>query len=124
GPHLAVEGVSTHSASADAGDTEPAGAQRARFADAVEALAAAGLRPPHVHMANSAAVLSEPGAHCTMVRPGLMLYGYAPAPHLATRARLRPAMRLRTRVAQTREVPAGTPVGYGRTWSPPPASTI
>jgi alanine racemase len=119
-----VDGVFTHFASADAVDSAPVLAQRARFAGAVEALAAAGLRPPHVHMANSAAVLSEPAAHCTMVRPGLMLYGYAPAPHLASRARLRPAMRLRTRVAQTRDVPAGTPVGYGGTWSAPRASTI
>ena len=30
---------------------------------------------------------SEPAAHFTLVRPGLMLYGYAPAPHLASRAR-------------------------------------
>jgi len=123
-PHLRVEGVFTHFASADAVDTAPVRAQRARFADAVEALAAAGLRPPHVHMANSAAVLSEPAAHCTMVRPGLMLYGYAPAPHLASRARLRPALRLRTRIAQTRDVPAGTAVGYAGTWSAPRPSTI
>ena len=123
-PHLRVEGVFTHFASADAVDTATARAQRARFAGAVEALAAAGLRPPHVHMANSAAVLSEPAAHCTMVRPGLMLYGYAPAPHLASRARLRPALRLRTRIAQTRDVPAGTAVGYAGTWSASRASTI
>ena len=62
-PHLRVEGVFTHFASADAVDTATARAQRARFAGAVEALAAAGLRPPHVHLANSAAVLSEPAAH-------------------------------------------------------------
>ena len=123
-PHLRVEGVFTHFASADAVDTAPVRAQRARFAEAVEALAAAGLRPPHVHMANSAAVLSEPATHCTMVRPGLMLYGYPPAPHLASRARLRPALRLRTRIAQTRDVPAGTAVGYAGTWSAPRASTI
>jgi alanine racemase len=75
-------------------------------------------------MANSAAVLSEPAAHCTMVRPGLMLYGYAPAPHLASRARLRPALRLRTRIAQTREVPAGTAVGYAGAWTATRPSTI
>ena len=113
-PHLRVEGVFTHFASADAVDTAPVRAQRARFAEAVEALAAAGVRPPHVHLANSAAVLSEPATHFTMVRPGLMLYGYPPAPHLASRARLRPALRLRTRIAQTRrragrDAPSATP---------------
>ena len=39
----------------------PAQAQLARFADAVEALAAARLRPPLVHLANSAAVLVAAG---------------------------------------------------------------
>jgi alanine racemase len=108
-----VEGVFSHFASADAVDTAAARAQTARFRDAVEALAGAGIRPPHVHLANSAAVLSAPDAHFTMVRPGLMLYGYAPAPHLAARAALRPAMRLRTALSLVRRVPAGTRVGYG-----------
>jgi alanine racemase len=115
--HLRLDGVFSHFASADAVETVSARAQLARFAAAVEELAAAGIRPPHVHLANSAAVLAEPSAHFTMVRPGLMLYGYAPAPHLAARAQLRPAMRLRTRIAQVRPVPPGTPVGYGGTWT-------
>src|SRR5262245_28704138 len=122
--HLRLEGVFSHFASADAVDTAAARAQRARFAGAVEALAAGGIRPPQVHLANSAAVLSEPAAHFTMVRPGLMLYGYAPAAHLAARAGLRPAMRLATAVAQMRRVPAGTPVGYGGTWIARRESTI
>src|SRR5439155_14920947 len=77
-----------------------------------------------VHLANSAAVLSAPAAHFTMVRPGIMLYGYAPAPHLRAQARLLPAMRLQTRIAQTRRVAAGTPVGYAGTWLAARPSTI
>ena len=111
-----VAGVFSHFASADSVDTLAAREQLAHFGEAVEALAGAGLRPPHVHLANSAAVLSLPAGHFTMVRPGLMLYGYAPAPHLVPRAPLRPAMRLTTRVAQARRVPPRTPVGYGGTF--------
>jgi alanine racemase len=122
--HLRLEGVFSHFASADAVDTESARAQIARFAGAVEDLATAGIRPRWVHLANSAAVLSQPSAHFTMVRPGIMLYGYAPAPHLASRARLHPAMRLRTRIAQVRDVPAGTATGYGGTWIAPRPSRI
>src|SRR5262249_4704702 len=114
--HLRLDGVFSHFASADAMDTASARAQQARFAGAVEALAAAGIRPRHVPLANSGAALSDPAAHFTMVRPGLMLYGYPPASHLTSRAALQPAMRLRTAVVQTRRVPAGTPVGYGGTW--------
>jgi alanine racemase len=111
-----IEGVYSHFASADAVEAAPAQAQIGRFAEAVESLAAAGVRPPHVHLANSAAVLSQPTAHFSLVRPGLMLYGCAPAPHLAARAALKSALRLRTAVAQVRRVPAGRAVGYGGTY--------
>jgi alanine racemase len=113
---VAIDGVYSHFATADAVETAAAQAQIGRFAEAVESLAAAGVRPAHVHLANSAAVLSQPTAHFSLVRPGLMLYGCAPAPHLAVRAALRPAMRLRTAVAQVRRVPAGRAVGYGGTY--------
>jgi alanine racemase len=115
-PGVAIAGVFSHFASADDLDTAAARTQLARFAEARAALAAGGVHPPLVHLANSAAVLSLPAAHFTMVRPGLMLYGYAPAPHLAARARLRPALRLRTRITQARAVAAETPVGYGGTF--------
>jgi alanine racemase len=119
-----VAGVFSHFASADAVDTASARAQMARFAEAVEALAASGIRPAHVHLANSAAVLTAPAAHHTMVRPGIMLYGHAPAPHLTARAAVAPAMRLRTAVAQARRVGPGTPVGYGGTFVTTRPSTI
>src|SRR5436190_361102 len=71
-------------------------AQIERFRGAVAALREAGVAPGLVHLANSAAVLSAPAAHFDAVRPGIMLYGYAPAPHLASRAALKPAMQLVT----------------------------
>src|SRR5205823_2367109 len=73
-PGLRIAGVFSHFASADAVDTATARAQVERFRAAVDALAAAGVRPADVHLANSAAVLSTPAAHFTMVRPGIMLY--------------------------------------------------
>lgn len=116
-PRLQITGVFSHMASADAVETTVAKAQIARFRAAVDALAAAGVRPAHVHLANSATVLAAPEAHHTLVRPGLMLYGYAPAPHLLSdRITLRPAMRLVSRLAQVRRIPEGRPVGYGGTW--------
>jgi alanine racemase len=113
---LEIAGVFSHFASADAVDTAEAQAQAARFAGAVEALAAAGVRTPLVHLANSAGVVAAPAAHFTMVRPGIMLYGYPPAPHLAERAGVVPAMRLATAIAQVRRVPAGRAVSYAGTF--------
>ena len=123
-PGLEIAGAFSHFASADAVDTAAARAQVARFVGALEALAAAGIRPRHVHLANSAGVLAAPGAHFTMVRPGIMLYGYAPASHLAERAAVRHAMRLSTAITQTRRVPAGTPVSYAGTFVTARPSTI
>ena len=40
-------------------------------------LAAHGLHPPLVHMGNSAAVSARPDTWKTMVRPGILLYGYS-----------------------------------------------
>jgi alanine racemase len=121
---LDIVGVFSHFASADAVDTASALAQIARFEDAVRALAETGVRPPLVHLANSAGVLAAPSAHFTMVRPGIMLYGYAPAPHLARQAGVVPAMRLQSGIAQVRRVPAGTPVSYGATFVTRRPSTI
>jgi alanine racemase len=121
---LEVAGVFSHLASADAVDTASARAQIDRFRAAVDALATDGGRPPLVHLANSAAVIAAKAAHGTMVRPGIMLYGYAPAPHLAAAAGVRPALRFRTAVAQVRRVPGGTPVGYGGTFVTARPSTI
>ena len=110
---LRIDGIFSHFASADDVDGAVADAQLARFRAAVEALVAAGVRPEHVHLANSAAVLSKPDAHFTMVRPGLMLYGLAPSPHLRKEAALVPAMRFRTAVALVRDAAPGARVGYG-----------
>jgi alanine racemase len=119
-----VKGIFSHFATADSVETSNARAQTDGFRSAVEALAAAGIRPPLVHLANSAAVLAAPAAHFTMVRPGLMLYGYAPAAHLAARAAVRPALRLVSRMTQVRKVAPGTPVGYGGTFVTARPSTI
>jgi alanine racemase len=121
---LEVAGVFSHFASADAVDTASARAQVGRFEEAVATLAEGGIRPALVHLANSAGVISAPSAHFTMVRPGIMLYGYAPAPHLAARAGVVAAMRLRTAVTQTRRVAPGTPVSYAGTFVTTRPSTI
>jgi alanine racemase len=86
---VVLDGIYSHFATADAVETAPAQAQIARFREAIASL---GAPPPHVHLANSAAVLSQPPAHFTIVRPGHALWIRA-GPHLRRAAQLRPAMR-------------------------------
>ena len=125
--HVAVEGCFTHLATADDVDLAPAQAQLAAFRSVLSELDRAGVAVGMRHAANSAAVLALPDSHFDLVRCGIAVYGVAPAPHLRGRVHLRPAMRLRARVVHTKDVDAGTPIGYGhmyRTQRPATIATV
>ena len=94
----------------------PTGARVAAFGAVVAELDAAGIRLPIVHAANSAALLTRPAAHFTMVRLGIALYGLAPSSAVPLPAGFRPALRWKTQVAQVKVLPAGSPVSYGNTY--------
>jgi alanine racemase len=114
--HLALEGVYTHFACADA-DCHPATPdQLARFRWMLAALESRHLRPPLVHAVNSSALILLPDAHYDMVRPGLALYGIHPCEATAGRVTLEPAMALRTEVAHLKHVRRGEGASYGHTW--------
>jgi alanine racemase len=114
-PGLAVEGLMTHFADADLRDKAFALAQMDRFESLIRSLEAKGITIPLRHAANSAAVLEYDRALLTMVRPGLMLYGYDPLESRAG-ADLRPVLSLVTRIAFVKRVPRGVPISYGRTF--------
>jgi alanine racemase len=121
-PDLVLEGVFSHFAQADDPDLGPSLEQIRRFRAVLAALRERDIDPGQVHMANSAALmagaeLADAFPEATAVRPGLMLYGVRPAPHLG--GELRPAMTLRTEVVQVRRLRAGEAVGYGATWRAP-----
>ncbi len=113
---IVVEGLMTHFADADLRDKAFASHQMERFEKLLETLADQGIDIPLRHAANSAAVLDYPRALLTMVRPGLMLYGYDPVEGNASGVDLQPVLSLLTRIFLLKKVPAGTPVSYGRTF--------
>ncbi|HZR83857.1 MAG TPA: alanine racemase [Candidatus Binatia bacterium] len=111
-----VEGVMSHLACGEVVSDESVARQRARFEEALAALAQQGLRPGLRHLANSGGLLSDPATHYDMVRPGIVLYGALPARELASRVSVRPVMQLAATVIQVRDVAAGERVGYGLTF--------
>ncbi len=123
-PGVRVEGLYTHFADADAADLSAAEAQLNRFCAALETITSAGLRPPLVHAANSAALLRLTAARFDMVRPGIACYGLAPSPSTPLPPALRPALSFHAEVAQVRDLPPGTPVSYGGTFVTRHASRI
>ncbi len=109
---IAEIGLLTHLACADDEADAQTDVHLQRFADCRRAVAV-----EHHSCANSALILSRPGAGDDWVRPGLMLYGASPL--LGRRADeldLRPVMRLTSRVIAVQSVRAGETVGYGATW--------
>jgi alanine racemase len=116
--HLTLEGVSTHFASAEVLDAKDAVRQMKSFDEGLAVLQSYGLRPPLVHMGNSAAMSARPDTWRTMVRPGIALYGYSLAftragePAAVQELPLRPVLSWKTRVLTVKEVAAGQAVGY------------
>lgn len=110
----------SHLASADDPAQDALTAQQVqRLAEAAEVAAAAGVRPPLRHLAASSGLLAHPEARLDLVRPGIALYGIAPAPERASSAQLGlvPAMSLRARLALVKTVAAGEGVSYGHTYT-------
>ncbi|MEO6206128.1 MAG: alanine racemase [Mycobacteriales bacterium] len=115
GGALRVTGLWSHFAFADGGADHPTNAAQAvLFAEALQVADRAGLRPEVRHLANSAATLTAPATHYDLVRPGLAVYGLSPVPQRGDPGSfgLRPAMSLRSTVALTKQVPAGSGVSY------------
>lgn len=121
---LSVQGLMTHFADADLRDKAFAAQQMDRFETLIKTLDADGSAVPHRHAANSAALLDYDRALFTMVRPGLMLYGYNPLEEQKGAIDLRPALSLKTQIACVKKVPAGVPISYGRTFITKQASVI
>ncbi|MEO7000990.1 MAG: alanine racemase, partial [Ktedonobacterales bacterium] len=118
-PHLCVEGIFTHFATADSADQTYARRQIARFHTVLDALDAAGLRPGIVHASNSAATFALPEARFDLVRAGIAIYGLNPSDEVRLPDGFRPALTFKTQVAQVKELPAGEGVSYGATFITP-----
>jgi alanine racemase len=120
-----LQGLATHFAVADEPDDPYTAEQLGRFQVVVDKLAGAGIRPPILHAANSAAAIAFPESRLGMVRCGIALYGLPPAPQLAHLcAALQPALSLKGRVSYVKEVDAHERVSYGLRYELAHRSTI
>jgi alanine racemase len=114
-PHLRVDAVYTHFATADDPESPFLEEQRVRFDRALAALGTLGLRDVRRHAANSAAFLRDRRTWYEWVRPGLLLYGIVPPP-LGTGLDLRPALSLTSRIVAVKGMRPGEGAGYGLRW--------
>lgn len=111
---IAVKGVFTHFATSDARDKRFAREQLSRFHRALEMIHAERLDPELIHAANSGAILDLPESWFSMVRPGIISYGYYPSHETSGSIPLKPVMTLRTAVAFVKRIGPGESVSYNR----------
>ena len=116
-PHLMIEGVSSHFATSDEANRQPMLDQWHTFQGVLRTLEQAGFQIPLRHICNSGGVISLPEAHLDAVRPGILLYGLNPSADCIAPFPLRPGLTLKSLVVRVRTLPAGSAIGYGRTYT-------
>ena len=112
-PYLKIASIYSHLATADDPDPLVMRQQQERFRQAIAQIQATGIKLPRLHLANSAAALTDSALHYDLVRVGLAIYGLYPAPHLQPVINLKPVLRVKARVTQVKTLQAGTGVSYG-----------
>ncbi len=118
-PHLQLEGVFSHFATADEADLSFAQDQLRQFREVLQTIAAEGYEVQMPHIGNSAGTITLPEAHMAAVRPGVLLYGMPPSEHVRPPFPLHRALTLKSRVIHVRTLPAGRSISYGRTYVTP-----
>jgi alanine racemase len=112
-PHLQIASIYSHLATAESIDRTVMNQQQQRFDTAIAQLAATDIPIPCLHLANSAATLTDLGLHYDLVRVGLAIYGLYPASHLQTAVNLQPVLQVKARVTQVKTIAPHTGVSYG-----------
>ncbi len=112
-PHLQIASIYSHLATAESSDRTVLIQQHQRFETAISQLTAINLPLPCLHLANSAATLTDAKLHYDLVRVGLAVYGLYPAPHLQQAVNLKPVLQVKAKVTQVKTLAPQTGVSYG-----------
>ena len=114
-PNLEVEGIFTHFAKADEVDKSYTKTQFDRFKWVIDNLKERKIEIPIVHASNSAATIDQPEYNLNMVRGGIMIYGLYPSNEVKKQnVDLKPAMTLKAKISNIKQVPSGTGISYGQ----------
>jgi len=131
--NIIIEGVSTHYANIeDTLNHDYAQKQMADFREALTILEREGERPEEIHTACSAATILFPETHFSMLRSGISIYGLWPSRETKQAAQtgnrplpdLRPVLSWKCKIAQIKQLPAGSYIGYGCTYKTTRETTI
>lgn len=113
---LYLEGLMTHLADADNRDPGETEEQLTRFQQVLNLGQQRGLAIPLIHVANSAGIIKFPASQHSLVRPGIMLYGYHTLATGTHAPELQPILTWKTTIAHVHTIAAGGSVSYNRTF--------
>ena len=125
--YLELAGACTHFAVSDTFsdvDVQDTRRQIENFTLAIDSIKGDGIDIPAVHCAASGAILCYPETWYDMVRPGILVYGYAPSRECEGKLDLKPVMDFVSHVVQVKDIRKGEKVSYGFTWQAEEDTTI
>jgi alanine racemase len=110
--HLRLSGTFSHLAVAGEDDAYTE-VQQLGLARSLDAMRSAGIDPGLVHLAATGGILAGAGSYADAVRPGIGLYGLAPAWAAERDLGLRPALSVKALPLRIFDLPAGAAISYG-----------
>lgn len=113
--NIKVEGIYTHMSSADI-DDEYTKKQIESFNYAIDVAKSIVGELKYIHAGASNGLLNYPEAHYNLVRPGIILYGYAASDTTFDKIDLKPIATLKSKITFLKEVESGTSIGYSRSY--------
>lgn len=117
-PWLELQGIFTHFARADEQTDLPIREPFRKYQSFVGKLEEEGVHIPIHHVSNSASILHFPEGNLDMVRSGITTYGLYPSAEVPGDAMtLKPAMQWKSVISYVKEMPAGTGISYGGTYT-------
>ncbi|NLM00887.1 MAG: alanine racemase [Treponema sp.] len=125
--NLVLQGICTHFPVSDSiipEDVDFTKKQIKIFSNCVEKIRSSGINPGIIHAANSGCVLAYPESNFSMVRPGIIVYGFPPdmpqyeqiLNEKKLNDKLKPVMELETCVSAILPHKKGDTISYGRTY--------
>ncbi|MDO4988105.1 MAG: alanine racemase [Synergistes sp.] len=118
-PALDTEGIFTHFASADEGESG-CGYTQGQFSNfnaAIKFLEREHIKFSVRHCSNSAAITDFPAYTLDMVRAGIILYGLNPSSDIKNALPLTPVMTLKSVISHIKNAQKGECISYGRTFT-------
>lgn len=121
--NIEIEGIMTHLAQADKPESKITKKQLDNFQQAVNICRRAGVIARYYHIGGSAVLFSKLPEVVNVVRCGWAIYGVTRLINQQT-ARLKPSLRLITKIVQIKQIEKGDIVGYNSTFTAFKKTTI